>query len=102
MGSCLGRLQAQSDPLAEQEGGIDVGTDADQGLGAVLLAKQFAGIEAQAAEMTLSRSARLPPSPENSGWYAACPHCIFAGSARSGTGQRAFVEMVRRRVSNQP
>ncbi len=44
--------QAQSDPLAEHKGGIMQHMNADHRDALVLLAKQFAGIEAQAAEMT--------------------------------------------------
>jgi putative heme iron utilization protein len=44
--------QAQSDPLAEQKSGIMRHMNADHKDALVLLAKRFAGIEAQEAEMT--------------------------------------------------
>src|SRR5271157_492461 len=44
--------QAQSDPLAEQESGIIQHMNADHKDALILLAKRFAGIEAQEAEMT--------------------------------------------------
>jgi putative heme iron utilization protein len=44
--------QSQSDPLAEHKGGIMQHMNADHKDALILLAKQFAGIEAQEAEMT--------------------------------------------------
>ena len=55
----------------------------------ILLAKRFAGIEAQEAEMTSVDRLGFQRPPENPGWHEGNSHRFPAGSYESDADQRS-------------
>ena len=80
--------EAQPDPLAEHKREIMQHMNADHKDALILLAKRFAGIAAQEAEMTSIDRLGFHVRLKSPGWYAWSPHCILAGSERSRADQR--------------
>ena len=82
--------QAQSDPLFEHKSDIMQHMNADHKDALILLAKRFAGIEAQEAEMTSVDRLGFHLRLKTQDGMTRSPDRILAGSERSVRDQRSF------------
>ena len=81
--------QAQADPLVEHKCDIMQHMNADHKDALILLAKQYAGIEAQDAELTSVDRLGFHLRLKTAGWHEGNSDRVLAGSERSVADQRS-------------
>ena len=80
---------SQPDPLADSATGIIEHMNADHRDALILLARAFAGIEAQEATMTSVDRPGVSCTSENPRRHARSPYRVSSGSEHSSTSQRS-------------